>query len=70
MGRDLAIVGFDDTPTAAALNLSSVRQPIEQVGQRVVAALLRPQSARPTGELLRTQLIIRSSSAGPALGRG
>ncbi len=70
VGRDLAIVGFDDTPTAAALNLSSVRQPIEQVGQRVVAALLRPQSARPTGELLRTQLIIRSSSAGPAPGRG
>lgn len=70
VGRDLAVIGFDDTPTAAALNLSSIRQPIEQVGRRVAAALLRPSSAAPTGELLHTQLIIRSSSAGPAPGRG
>ncbi|GAB3971712.1 LacI family DNA-binding transcriptional regulator [Actinoallomurus acanthiterrae] len=47
VGRDLAVVGFDDTPTAAALDLSSVRQPIELVGQRVMAALLGSPAGLP-----------------------
>jgi DNA-binding LacI/PurR family transcriptional regulator len=34
------IIGFDDTPVAAALGLSSVRQPIEQTAERVVELLL------------------------------
>jgi LacI family transcriptional regulator len=48
-GRDVAVVGFDDTPTAAALDLSSVRQPIEAVGRVLIRALLgRPlPPARP-----------------------
>ena len=41
-----AVIGFDDTPVAAALGLSSVRQPIEQVGEQVFALLRR----RLTGE--------------------
>ncbi|MEV6987400.1 LacI family DNA-binding transcriptional regulator [Sphaerisporangium sp. NPDC051017] len=66
VGRDLAIVGFDDTPTAEALDLSSIRQPIELAGQRVIAALLGTDTASPTSRLLDPQLIIRSSSARPA----
>lgn len=65
IGRDLAIVGFDDTPTAALLELSSVRQPIEDVGRHVIAALLAPDAAPPPTMLLPPQLIIRSSSAHP-----
>ncbi|QUQ65319.1 LacI family DNA-binding transcriptional regulator [Kutzneria sp. CA-103260] len=65
VGRDLAIVGFDDTPTAAVLELSSIRQPIEDVGRHVIAALLAPGSAPPRNTLLPPQLVIRSSSAGP-----
>jgi DNA-binding LacI/PurR family transcriptional regulator len=61
-GRDVAIVGFDDTPTAAALELSSVRQPIETVGRQLIAALLGAQNG---GRLLTPRLIVRSSSAAP-----
>jgi len=81
VGRDIAVVGFDDTPTAAALELSSIRQPVELVGRRVVAALLgtghgdrggQGGQGHPGGtahELLEPQLVIRSSSARPAVGR-
>ncbi|MFL6118590.1 LacI family DNA-binding transcriptional regulator [Actinophytocola sp.] len=65
VGRDLAIVGFDDTPTAAVLELSSIRQPIEDVGRHVVAALLAPADAPPRNTLLPPRLVIRSSSANP-----
>jgi DNA-binding LacI/PurR family transcriptional regulator len=40
VGSDLAVVGFDDTPTAHVLNISSVRQPIELVGRAIVRELL------------------------------
>jgi DNA-binding LacI/PurR family transcriptional regulator len=63
VGRDVAIVGFDDTPTAGALDLSSVRQPIEAAGRRIMAALLGLEALC---ELLEPQLIIRASSAAPA----
>jgi DNA-binding LacI/PurR family transcriptional regulator len=63
VGRDVAIVGFDDTPTAAALELSSVRQPIEVVGRHLIAALT---GGHDGGTLLPPQLVIRSSSAAPA----
>lgn len=49
VGRDLAVIGFDDTPTAGALDLSSVRQPIELVGQRVMAMLLGTAPDPPDG---------------------
>jgi DNA-binding LacI/PurR family transcriptional regulator len=62
VGRDVAVVGFDDTPTAAALELSSVRQPIEAVGRHLIAALL---GVPGDGALLPPELIIRSSSAAP-----
>jgi DNA-binding LacI/PurR family transcriptional regulator len=65
VGRDIAIVGFDDTPTAAALELSSVRQPIEAVGRHLIAALLGGEP--DGGKLLLPELVIRSSSAAPLL---
>jgi DNA-binding LacI/PurR family transcriptional regulator len=63
IGRDVAVVGFDDSPAAAALDISSVRQPIEAVGRQIMAALL---GTATTGRLLEPQLVIRSSSAAPA----
>ena len=63
----LAVVGFDDTPTAGALDLSSVRQPIEAVGHAMIRALLGPAMGatpgEPTGQLLAPELIVRASSA-------
>jgi LacI family transcriptional regulator len=75
-GRELAVVGFDDTVTAAGLDLSSVRQPIEDVGRAVIRALLRSLRAaraaggaeEPTGQLFAPTLVVRASSGGPAPG--
>ncbi len=60
------VIGFDDTPVAAALGLSSVRQPIEQVARRVVDLLLRQLPAARAGadptprhELLAASLVER-----------
>jgi DNA-binding LacI/PurR family transcriptional regulator len=66
-GTECAVVGFDDSPTARVLDLSSVRQPIEAVGHATVRALLGAQP-QPTGELFPPTLIVRASSAGPAPG--
>jgi DNA-binding LacI/PurR family transcriptional regulator len=62
-GARLAVVGFDDTPAAAALDLSSVRQPIEAVGHELIRALLN--EGEPTGLLLAPELIVRASTALP-----
>jgi DNA-binding LacI/PurR family transcriptional regulator len=73
VGRDLAVVGFDDTPTAVALELSSVRQPIEEAGRAIVEALLAIISDGPDGEraprglLLAPRLVARASSGGAHL---
>ncbi|WP_433606855.1 LacI family DNA-binding transcriptional regulator [Dactylosporangium sp. CA-139114] len=66
-GARLAVVGFDDTPTASALDLSSVRQPIEAAGHAMIAALLKPPAAGdpPPARLLPPDLIVRGSSISP-----
>ncbi|WP_432839631.1 LacI family DNA-binding transcriptional regulator [Dactylosporangium sp. CA-092794] len=58
-GARLAVVGFDDTRTAAVLGLSSVRQPIEAVGHAMIDALL---NGPPAVRLLSPELIVRGSS--------
>jgi DNA-binding LacI/PurR family transcriptional regulator len=78
VGRDLAVVGFDDTPTAGVFGLSSVRQPLETVARCIVRTLLPrlpaggPQTrghtelSTPeltTGRLLAPTLVVRASSA-------
>ncbi|MDQ0994574.1 LacI family DNA-binding transcriptional regulator [Streptomyces sp. V3I7] len=70
-GEDVAVVGFDDTPAAAALGLTSVRQPIEEVGRLIMAELLRLTGASEgeadesgrMRQLLAPELVIRTSSA-------
>jgi LacI family transcriptional regulator len=69
-GRDLAITGFDDTPTADVLGLTSVRQPVEEVARSMMAVLLpqlpgAPPDVPPAptpGRLLPPELIVRASS--------
>lgn len=78
VGRDLAVVGFDDTPTAGVFDLSSVRQPIEAVARSIVRALQPHLPAGGTspepdddpstseisaGRLLAPTLVVRASSA-------
>lgn len=67
VGGDVAVVGFDDAPMAQYLRppLTSVRQPIWEVGQRVIATLTRLMHGQPLAErhvLLLPRLIVRASS--------
>jgi DNA-binding LacI/PurR family transcriptional regulator len=69
-GRDVAITGFDDTPSAAipGIDLTSVSQPIEEVGRSVVRMLLarlgayEGRDAAAPHRLLEPTLAIRSST--------
>lgn len=67
VGRDVAITGFDDVPMAEFLHpaLTTVRQPIPQVGQTAVDLLLRQIDGKPIAEkgiLLKPELVVRQSS--------
>lgn len=69
VGKEIAIAGFDDTPAARYVHppLTSVRQPIWQIGQQLVAMLLNVlnHTSPPPPEciLLAPELIIRESTA-------
>ncbi len=69
---DVAVVGYDDSPIATTTRptLSSVRQPIEEMGREMVHLL--SESIEQTGRVprrivLTTELIARASSAGRAM---
>jgi LacI family transcriptional regulator len=63
--QDVAVVGFDDVPSARYLSpaLTTVRAPIEQVGREAVRQLVRLMNGQPAQALtlLRTELVIRES---------
>jgi len=66
---DVAVVGFDDSPLAAATEppLTSVRQPIEEMGRELVRLLAESlgRTNRATRRvLLSTELVVRASSGG------
>ncbi len=66
-GRDVAVVGFDDSPAAGLLSpsLTSLHQPLEEVGRACTRLLLKriknPQ-AEPERLLLPPELVVRESS--------
>ncbi len=66
---DVAIVGFDDSPIAEMADppLTSVRQPIEEMGAEMVRLLLEhtaDPAATPRKVILATRLVERRSSEG------
>ncbi len=66
VGRDLAIVGFDDAPMSQYLfpPLTTVRQPIRAAGRKCVEILVTQMEGKPLvekGTLLSPELIIRVS---------
>ncbi|MFD5830080.1 LacI family DNA-binding transcriptional regulator [Lentzea sp. NPDC060358] len=61
-GADVALVGYDDTPSAEVLDLSSVRQPLPEVGRRIVEALCGKEKTDPVAALLPPELVVRGSS--------
>lgn len=69
VGRDLAVVGFDDSPVAQFFrpSLTSICQPIAEVGERLATMLADLCKGRPVAEphvLLKPELKVRESSAG------
>ncbi len=69
--EDLSVVGFDDTPAASHLEppLTSVRQPLAQMGSAAAAALLDqldadvPEGSRAARQIvLPTEMIVRAST--------
>jgi DNA-binding LacI/PurR family transcriptional regulator len=70
---DVAVVGFDDSPLARTTQppLSSVRQPIEEMGREMTRLLMqeiRSPGGAPRRVILETQLVARESSAAAAGG--
>lgn len=66
-GRDVAVTGFDDIPQAASTTppLTTVRQPIYQIGRQALEMLIRVIRHEPLDEphiLIEPELIIRESS--------
>lgn len=65
--QDVAVIGYDDSPLAASSRptLSSVRQPIEDMGREMTRLLLdrvRHPDAAPRHVILDTSLVLRESS--------
>jgi DNA-binding LacI/PurR family transcriptional regulator len=68
VGRDLAVVGFDDSPVTGYLRppLTSLRQPIAQISERIVRMLVdlvHGEKLAPAQVLLKPRLIVRDSTA-------
>ncbi len=66
-GRDVAVTGFDDAPVARFLRppLTTLRQPIGEVGERLVTMLVDLCRSRPVAEphvILQPELVVRGSS--------
>ncbi|MEP6799065.1 MAG: substrate-binding domain-containing protein [Lapillicoccus sp.] len=61
-GRDVGVVGFDDTDVAAAMQLSSVRQPVADAARAAWEMLLTPTSQTSTSQLLTPTLTVRRTS--------
>lgn len=69
-GVDYGLVGFDDDPQSYALGLSTVRPPIEAMGEEAGRMLLRALHGEPGGQQirLRSQVIARVSTAASLTG--
>ena len=71
VGATLAIVGFDDTPVASAVGLSSLTQPLRQVAQQAFALLVyrleQPAGGPPPDphRLLAPELVVRGNNSIP-----
>lgn len=66
---DLAVVGYDDIELAPFFGLTTIRQPMTEMGQQGVALLLRQMSepdAEPLQQTLPVELIVRATTVADA----
>jgi LacI family transcriptional regulator len=71
IGKDISVIGFDDIPTATNVHprLTTVRQPLEEMGRRATRMLLEliEDPEQPVERVdLPTELVIRDSCRSPA----
>lgn len=67
VGEDVALTGYDDDPTSEFLGITSVRQPIDEVAERVFDILYDEINGIPREEkqvVLRPSLVTRKSTQG------
>ncbi|MDK1028091.1 MAG: LacI family DNA-binding transcriptional regulator [Anaerolineae bacterium] len=68
--EDLSVIGFDDIPVARmpAFDLTTIRQPVDEMVEAVAELLSRPDGESPIGEtiLLPGELMIRGSAKVPS----
>ena len=69
VGRDVAVAGFDDIPAAAGATppLTTLRQPIHNVGYQLaemLIRLIREEPVESTHVVLKAELVIRASTGG------
>lgn len=68
VGIDVALTGYDDTPVAELIGLTSIRQPIALIAGKLVELLLAEISHTPAPErqfTLDPMLVVRASSRSP-----
>ncbi len=65
VGTDVAITGYDDTPVAELIGLTSVRQPISLIASKVIDLLLAEVGRKRPNDyqiMLEPSLVVRESS--------
>jgi DNA-binding LacI/PurR family transcriptional regulator len=66
IGTDISLTGYDDTPVAELIDLTSISQPIAQIATKIIELLLAELNhARPAEShiMLEPGIVIRESSA-------
>jgi len=66
--EDLSLIGFDDIPLAAGAHpgLTTVRQPLEEIGRlatKILLGAINEPDSRPEAVIVPTELIIRGTTA-------
>lgn len=63
-GAELPVIGFDDTPVASAVGISSVAQPVEAAAETTIELLLALLAGEPARQvLLEPRLVLRHLEA-------
>ncbi|PZD95564.1 LacI family DNA-binding transcriptional regulator [Paenibacillus sambharensis] len=62
--EELAVIGFDNQPIAQVMDLTTIQQPIVQMGETAAAALhlMLTEAERPSDQTLELELIVRQST--------
>lgn len=65
--EDVSVTGFDDVAVAADLSpsLTTVRLPMQQMGEKALELALRPRTKRPRRLVMPATLVVRDSSGSP-----